>query len=143
MCVPLKRLAVIGLTCLLSACVSSRADVRQGQPDKMADWPAAAADLSDCVHRAMKAMESPYEFRLNARPDKLEFYITATRVSDAITKRQLVGLELRFIAQGQATSVELREGVPDGWLLARQVWPIIERCSQQVNVLPASNPTAP
>lgn len=140
----LKRLAVIGLTCLLSACVSSLADVRQAQPDKVADFPVVAADLSGCVHRAMEAMESPYEFRLITRPDKLEFYITAIRVSDAITRRQVAGIELRFIAHDQkTTSVEMREGVPDGEVLAYQVWPIIERCSQQVAVPPAASPTAP
>jgi hypothetical protein len=141
--VPLKRLAVIGLTCLLSACVSSLADLRQNKADKVGDFPAAAKDLSRCVHRAMTEMESPYDFRLNARPDKLEFYITATKVSDAITKRELAGLELRFIAHDQATSVELREGEPDGWVLARQVWPIIERCSQNLTPLPTPDPTVP
>jgi len=88
-------------------------------------------------------MESPYDFRLNARPDKLEFYITATRVADAITNRQIAGIELRFIAHNQATSVEMREGDPDGWVLARQVWPIIERCSQQLAPSPVASPTDP
>ena len=143
MCVPLKRLAVIGLTCLLSACVSSLADLRQDKADKVGEFPAEAAHLSRCVHRAMKEMESPYDFRLNSRPDKLEFYITAARVSDAITKREQAGLELRFIVHDQATSVELREGVPDGWVLARQVWPIIERCSQDLTPLPTPDPTVP
>jgi hypothetical protein len=133
----------MGLTCLLSACVASVADLRQAQPARVGDFPAAATDLSDCVHQAMKAMESPYDFRLNARPDKLEFYITATRVADAITNRQMAGIELRFIAHNQATSVEMREGDPDGWVLARQAWPLIERCSQQLTARPAPNPTAP
>lgn len=140
---PLKRLAVIGLTCLLSACVPSLADLRQDKADKVGDFPAVATYLSSCVHRAMKEMESPYDFRLIARPDTLEFYITATRVSDAITKRELAGLELRFLAHDQGTSVELREGDPDGWVLARQVWPIIERCSQQLSPLPTPDPTVP
>ena len=140
---PLKRLAVIGLTCLLSACVSSLADLRQNQADQVGDFPAAAKVLSNCVHRAMRKTESPYDFRLNARPDNREFYITATRVSDAITKRELAGLELRLIAHDQATSVELREGDPDGSVLARQVWPIIERCSQALTPLATPDPTVP
>jgi hypothetical protein len=142
--VPVKRLAVIGLTCLLSACVSSLADLRQDKADKVGDFPVAAVYLSNCVHRTMKGMDSPYDFHLNARPDNLEFYITATRVSDAITRREVAGIELRFIAHDQkTTSVEMREGVPDGKALAYQAWPLIERCSQQLTARPAPNPTAP
>jgi len=129
---PMKRLTVMSLACLLSACLSSLADLCQASADKVADFPAVAADLSDCVHRAMDAMGPSYAHRLHANPDKLEFFITTTRVSDVITQRQMVGLELRFIAQGQATTVEMREGVTGGWYLARKVWPLIERCSQQV-----------
>lgn len=129
--------------CLLSACVSRLADLRQDKADKVGDFPAAAVYLSSCVHRTVKEMESPYDFRLITRLDQLEFYIIATRVSDAITKREMAGLELHFIAHDQATSVELREGVPDGWVLARQVWPIIERCSQQLSPLPTPDPTVP
>jgi hypothetical protein len=137
------RLLLLCVLYLLSACVSSLADLRQDKADKVGDFPAEAALLSSCVHRAMRKTESPYDFRLNARPDNREFYITATRVSDAITKRELAGLELRLIAHDQATSVELREGDPDGSVLARQVWPIIERCSQALTPLPTPNPTVP
>lgn len=140
---PMKRLTVISLACLLSACVSSLVDLCQANADKVADFPAAAADLSDCVHRAMDAMGPTYAHRLHASPDKLEFFITTTRVSEVITQRQMVGLELRFIAQGQATTVEMREGATGGWYLARKVWPLIERCSQQVAAPPAASPPAP
>jgi len=136
-CVPMKRLTAVSLACLLSVCVSSLVDLGQANADKVADFPAAAADLSDCVHRAMDAMGPSYAHRLHASPDKLEFFITTTRVSDVITQRQMVGLELRFIAQGQATTVEMREGATGGWYLARKVWPLIERCSQQVAAPPA------
>lgn len=138
---PMKRLTVVGLACLLSACVSSLADLCEANADKVADFPAAAADLSDCVHRAMDAMGPSYAHRLHASPDKLEFFITTTRVSDVITQRQMVGLELRFIAQGQATTVEMREGATGGWYLARKVWPLIERCSQQVAAPSAASPS--
>jgi hypothetical protein len=142
-CVPMKRLTVVSLACLLSACVSTPADLRPAHADKVANFPAAAADLSDCGHRAMEVMGSSYAHRLHARPDKREFFITTTRVSNVITRRQLVGLELRFIAQGQATMVEMREGLTGGWYLARKVWPLIERCSQQVATPPAASFTAP
>ena len=143
-CLLMKRLGFLSLACLLSACMSSLADSRQTNADKVADFPAAAAaDLSDCVHRAMDAMDSSYAHRLHARPDKLEFFITATPVSKVITRPQRAGLELRFIAHGQATTVEMREGVTGGWYLARKVWPLIERCSQQVATPPAAIPPAP
>jgi hypothetical protein len=139
-CVPMKRLTLVSLACLLSACASSLADSRQANADKVADFPAAATDLSDCVHRAMEAMDSSYAHRLHSRPDKLEFFITTRLVSRVITRPQRAGLELRFIAHGQATTVEMREGVTGGWYLARKVWPLIERCSQQGAAPPAANP---
>ena len=57
--------------------------------------------------------------------------ITATSVSTVITRRHMIGLELQFIAQGQATTVEMRKGVTGGWWLAPKVWPLVEHCSQQ------------
>ena len=140
-CWPMKHFTVVSLACLLSACMSNLADIRQTNADKVADFPAAAAELSDCVHRAMQAMGSSYAHRLHARPDKLEFFITTTRVSDVIKRRKMEGLELRFIAHGQATTVEMREGVTGGWYLARKVWPLVERCSQQIAVPSAASPT--
>ena len=142
-CWSMKRLTVISLACLLSACVSSLADLCQANADKVTDFPAAAADLSDCVHRAMEAMGSPYAHRLHAHPDKMEFFITTTRVSEVITRQKMEGLHLRFIAHGQATTVEMREGATGGWYLARKVWPLIERCSQQVAAPSAASPSAP
>jgi hypothetical protein len=141
--VPVKRLAVIGLTCLLSACVSSLADLRQDKADKVGDFPVAAFYLSSCVYHAMKTRESPSDFRLKAHADELGFSITATWVSAANTTRERAALDLRFLAHDQTTSVELREGGRDGWVQARQAWPLIERCSQQLERAPGPNPTAP
>jgi hypothetical protein len=137
----MKHFAVVSLACLLSACVSNLADFRQTNADKVADFPAAASELSDCVHQAMQAMGSSYAHRLHARPDKLEFFITTTRVSDVVKRRKMEGLELRFIAHGQATTVKMREGVTGGWYLARKVWPLVERCSQQVTAPSEASPT--
>lgn len=127
----MKRLTVVSLACLLSACESGLAELRQDNIDKVADFPGAPADLSGCVHQAMEAMGSSYAHRLHAHPDKPEFFITATPVSKVITRPQRAGLELRFIAHGQATTVEMREGVTGGWVLARKVWPLSERCSNK------------
>jgi hypothetical protein len=142
-CVPMKRLTLVSLAWLLSACASSLADSPQGNADKVADFPATATDLSDCVHRAMQAMDSAYAHRLHSRPGRLEFFITSTPVSKVITRPQRAGLELRFIPHGQATTVEMREGVTGGWVLARKVWPLIERCSQQGAAPPAASGLAP
>jgi len=141
--VPVKRLAVIGLTCQLAACVSSLADLRQGKADKVGDFPVAAVYLSSCVYQAMTGMVSPSDFRLKAHADNLGLYITVTRVANANTTRERAALDLRFLAHDQTTSVELRERGRDGWGRARQAWPLIERCSQQLTARPAPNPTAP
>jgi len=138
----LRRLTVVGLACLLSACVSL-ANLRQAKANKVADFPAAAADLSACVHRAMKSMDSSYDFRLIARADNLEFFITTTPVSDAITRREQAGLELHFMAHGKTTTVEMREDAIEARILSRETWSIIERCSQQVAAPPAASPIAP
>jgi hypothetical protein len=142
-CVPIKRLTVVSLACLLSTCESGLAEIRQDNIDKVADFPGAPADLSGCVHRALEAMGSSYAHRLHAHPDKPEFFITTTPVSEVITRAQRAGLELRFVAHGQGTTVEMREGVTGGWVLARKVWPFIERCSQQIAAPPAASLPAP
>jgi len=139
----MKRLMIVGLTFLLSACVSNQADLRQANADKVVVFPVAAAELSACVHQTTEALDVPYTFRLHTRPDMWKFLITATSVSKVITRRQMMGLELDFIAQGQTTSVEMRKGVTGGWWLAPKVWPLIERCSEHVDALPAASPSAP
>ena len=142
-CVPMKRLMVVSLACLLSACVSNAANLSQTHTDKMEEFPAMATDLSACVHQATEALDVPYAFRLHARPDKRKISITATSVSKVITRREMIGLELHFIPQGQSTTVEMRKGVTGGWWLAPKVWPLIERCSQHVTAPPAASLPAP
>jgi len=139
----MKRLTLVGLAFLLSACVSNQADVRQADADKVAVFPAAAENLSECVHQTAEALDVPYTFRLHTRPDKRKFLITATSVSKVITRRQMTGLELHFSAQAQATTVEMRKGVTGGWWLAPKVWPLIERCSEHVAAPPTASPPAP
>ncbi len=140
---PMKRLTLVGLVFLLSACVSNQADVRQTDADKVAVFPAAAENLPACVHQATKALDVPYTFRLHTRPDKRKFLITATSVSTVITQRQMIGLELHFIDQGSATTVEMRKGMTGGWWLAPKVWPLIERCSEHVAAPLTASPPAP
>jgi hypothetical protein len=126
----MKRLTVMSLACLLSACVSQQTDLHQTTSHKAADFPVTASDLSDCVHRATETVDTSYAFRLHPRANNTGFSITATKRSHVITRRQLVGLELHFIPQGEATRVEMREGVTGGWWLAPKVWPLVERCAQ-------------
>ena len=63
----MKRLVVIGLAYLLSACQSSLASLPQGHPAKVANFPAMASDLSDCVYRAAQSIPAPYVFHRHAR----------------------------------------------------------------------------
>ena len=139
----MKHLTVVSLVCLLSACASTQGNLPQTHADKVAEFPAGAMDLSACVHEATEALDVPYSFRLHARPDKRAFVIIATSVSKVITRREMIGLELHFIPQGQSTTVEMRKGVTGGWWLAPKVWPLIENCSQHVSTPPAASFSAP
>lgn len=139
----MKYLMVVSLACLLSACASTQANPPQTHADKVADFPAWATDLSACVHQATEALDVPYSFRLHTSSDKRAFVITATSVSTVITRREMIGLELQFIPQGHATTVEMRRGVTGGWWLAPKVWPLVERCSQQLAAQPVGSLPAP
>ena len=106
----MKRLAVVGLACLLSACQSSHTDLLPDKPEKVADFPATTAeDLSDCVDRAAQSMRSPYVFHLNARADKLEFVITATGEPNTTMRPKLLKLELHLMTKGESTTVEMKK----------------------------------
>ena len=127
----MKYFIIVSLACLLSACVSNAAHLPQAHADTVGEFPAGATDLSACVHQATEALDVPYSFRLHTHPDKRKISITAASVSKVITRREMIGLELHFIPQGQSTTVEMRKGVTGGWWLAPKVWPLVERCSQQ------------
>ena len=51
-------------------------------------------------------MDSSYAHRLHARPDKLEFFVTATPVSKVITRPQ--GLALNFASSLMARPPRLK-----------------------------------
>ena len=129
---PMKRLAVMGLACLLSACQSNLADLLPGKPDRGADFPAAVTDLSGCTHQATHSMPSPYLFRLIARADQREFLITATGTSEQTLRSTLATPELHFMANGKTTRVEMRERAIGDPALSREIWSIVERCSQRL-----------
>jgi hypothetical protein len=143
--VPMKRFAVVGLACLLSACQSSRADVLPNKPERVADFPSTtAADLSDCVHRTAQSMRSPYVFHLNARADKLEFLIIATREPDTTMRPKLPKLELHLMTKGESTTVEMKESAIGGdHELSHDIWSIVERCVKRMPEHPAEKSTAP
>jgi hypothetical protein len=138
----MKRLVVVGLACLLSACQSSPANLLPGPPEKAADFPTMAAELSDCVYRAAQSMRSPYIFHRNARADNLEFLVTATGSN---TERQptLPKLELRFITQGETTTVEMRDTAIGDHELSHDIWSIVERCARQVAHPPGAKSATP
>ena len=138
----MKRFAVVGLACLLSACHSSPTDLLPDKPEKVADFPATtAADLSDCVHRAAQSMPSPYVFHLNARADKLEFVITATVEPHTTMQPKLLKLELHLMTKGESTTVEMKKSALGDHELNRDIWSIVERCAERRPEHPAENTT--
>ena len=140
----MKRLAAIGLACLLAACQSDLYELLPDKPEKVADFPATtAADLSACVYRAAQSTISLYVFHLNARADHLDFLITATRVAEKSVQPRLTKLELHFTTKGEITTVEMRESAIGDHELARQLWSIVERCAEQVAKPSAEKSTAP
>jgi hypothetical protein len=138
----MKRLVVVGLACLLAACQSNPINVLPGPPEKAADFPTKAPELSDCVYRAVQSMRSPYIFHRTARADNLEFLVTARGIN---TEKQpkLPTLELRFITQGETTTVEMRDTATGDHELTPEIWSSVERCSRQVAKPPAARSTAP
>jgi hypothetical protein len=132
-------LVLFGLALLLSGCVASLAEVRQGLATQVGNFSAPAPALSYCVLRGIEAIDTPYEVHLSGGPDQQEFFLTVTRQS--LLAQRIVGFELHFVALSQLTQVELREGHRDGQALAQQAWPLIGRCAQQVQPPPAT--TAP
>ena len=129
---PMKRLAIIGLTCLLIGCQSSRTDLLPDKPEKVANFPATTAqDLSDCVHRATQSMLFPYIFHFNARADKLEFVITATEKPDTTIRPKLPLLELHLMTNSESTTVEMKKSAIGDHELNHDIWSIVERCAQR------------
>lgn len=140
----MKRLAVMGPVCLLTACQWSLVHLLPDKPEKVAEFQAAtAADLSDCVHRAAQSMRAPYAFHLNARADHLEFLITATEVPETTMRPTLSDLELHFLTTGESTTVEMHERTMRDHVLSRDIWSIVERCAQRVAEHSAEKSTAP
>lgn len=85
----MKRLVVIDLAYLLSACQSSLVHLPQGHPAKVANFPVKAADLSNCVYRATQSIRSPYVFHRHARADNLEHVVTATEGANTAMQPEL------------------------------------------------------
>jgi hypothetical protein len=133
---PMKRLGIIGLVCFLSACQSTPADLPPARV--VADFPAPVAEFSDCVYRAADSMGSSYIFHLYARADKREFLLTTTAIQPTLVK-----LELQFVTKGEITAVEMRDYPIGDHELSREIWAIVERCSQQMAKPSASKSTAP
>jgi len=153
----MNRLAICSLLFLLSGCMSSTEEIPQALPNQMREFPVSAGDLSPCVFRAIEAIDSPYTFRLSASPNQREFFITAPRISDTITLRQLPEIEIHFfMVHDLFTTVEIKQDTKKSSWIGVTAWPLIERCSQQVSapaagidaatppaVPSSSNPIAP
>lgn len=128
----MKRLAMVGLACLLTACQSSPTDLLPDKPEKVADFPATTAeDLSHCVHQAAQSMMSPYVWHRNARADKLEFVITATEGAHTTMRPSPPKLELHLTTKGESTTVEMKKGAVEDQKLNRDIWSTVERCAHR------------
>jgi len=144
----MNRLVTSSFLCLLSGCTLTLAEVRQTPPSHAGEFPMAAADLSYCVKRAIEESDSHFVPQLGRAPDKREFFVIGTHVAHALSLRQVVGFELRFVAHDRSTTVELREGTAhDSWLTTH-IWPLIAWCSPQLTTPaadgdPATPPAAP
>lgn len=86
-----------------------------------------AAELSDCVYRFAQSTRTPYLFDRDVRANNMEFLVTG----NAASTLKLPKIELRFITQGETTTVEMRENAVGDHELSRDIWAIVERCSQQ------------
>ena len=91
-----------------------------------------AADLSDCVCRAAQSIRSSYVFHRHARPDNLEFLVTAIGGANTAMQPELAQLQLRFMTQGETATVEMRDSAIGDPTLHRDTWSIVERCAQQL-----------
>jgi hypothetical protein len=125
------------LTILLAGCSASLAEVRQSPPTHTIDVAMPAVDLSYCVLRAIEGIDSVYTSRLSGSPDQREFFITVARQGGFVANAPMIGFELHFLSHDHVTTVDMREGHYDGRQLARQSWPLIERCSQQARLATA------
>lgn len=135
----MKRFAAIGLACLLAACQSSPTTLLEGPPEKTGHFPTMAADLSACVYRFAQSTRSPYLFDREVLAGNREFLVTGTAASTS----KLPKIELRFIAQGETTIVEMRENAVGDHELSHDVWTFVERCAQQKPTPSGSKTLAP
>lgn len=139
----MTRFVVMGLAYLLSACQSSLAHLPQGHPAKVANVPARAADLSDCVYRAAQSIRPSYVFHRHARADNLEHLVTATEGANTTMQPELPQLQLRFMTQGETATVEMRDSAMGDPTLHRDTWSLVERCAQQMAQPPVAKSTVP
>jgi hypothetical protein len=63
-------------------------------------------------------------------PNRRDFIVTATHIVDAITRRQMAVVEVRFFAHDQATTVGLRNGIYAGQVMGREAWPFVKQCAR-------------
>ncbi len=127
----IRAVSLIGLLTVLSGCAPSIAELRQQPPDHTATFVSTPDQVSHCAMRALEENNSYYTYRLSHDPNHREFLLTVTRTSDALTLQQLAVMELRFLHIPTGTQAELRGNWIDGWGLAKEQWPLVQRCGQQ------------
>ena len=122
------RRRLIGALCLLSGCAMTVAELRQAPPNEVQYFPVDTPALSYCVYHAIE--QQGYTTTLMQHPNRRDFIVTATHMIDAITRRQMAVVEVRFFAHDQATTVELRNGIYGGRVMGREAWPFVKSCAR-------------
>lgn len=123
----MSRRRLIGAICLLSGCAMTVAELRQAPPNEVQSFLVDTPALSYCVYHAIE--QQGYTTTL-MQPNRRDFIVTATLMVDAITRRQMAVVEVRFFAHDQATTVELRNGIYEGQVMGRETWPFVEVCAR-------------
>ena len=123
----MSRRRLTGALCLLSGCAMTVAELRQAPPNEVRSYPVDTPAFSYCVYHAIE--QQGYTTTL-MQPNRRDFIVTATLMVDAITRRQMAVVEVRFFAHDQATTVELRNGIYGGQVMGRETWPFVEVCAR-------------
>ena len=118
---------LIGAVCLLSGCTMTVAELSQAPPNEVRYFPVATPALSDCVNHVIELRG--YTTTLQ-HPNRDNVVITATQMVDAITRSEMAVADVRFLAQDQGTTVELRNGTFGGQLVGREAWTFVEQCAK-------------
>jgi hypothetical protein len=103
------------------------AELRQAPPNEVRSFLVDTPALPYCVYHAIE--QQGYTTTL-MQPKRGDFILIATHMIDAITRRQMAVVDVRFFAHDQTTTVELRNGIYGGQIMGRDTWSLVEVCAR-------------